>query len=246
MNKQELKIGIFEVVDINQLKPSEINRALDYNHVERFSKKLSKNNWLDIIKVDNQYNILEGHHRYYSAKDLGQSKVPVYRIYWLDNLTEKERLTVILEYNASNLNWKNEDYLEKYAELDDDYKYVYEKWKEQNKNLSTGTILNIYMNYSKKIFTLGQCKLNKGDMANYLSSELTRLVKEHTKSKAQSYCLREIVKVSKQVKTLDGIKYILNRYEDMLQGDHKYLTSIQKFRKHINYVLNEYLNLKND
>lgn len=246
MNKKELKIGIFEVVDINKLKPSEINRALDYNHVERFSKKLSKHNWLDIIKVDNQYNILEGHHRYYSAKDLGQSKVPVYRVYWLDNLTEKERLSVILEYNASNLNWKNEDYLEKYAELDEDYKYVYEKWKEQNKNLSTGTILNIYMNYSKKLFVLGRCKVNRGGMPNYLSSELIRLVKKHTKSKAQSYCLREIVKVSKQVKTLEGIEYILNRYKDMLEGDHKYLTSIQKFRKHINGVLNEYLTLKND
>ena len=83
-------------------------------------------------------------------------------------------------------------------------------------------------------------------MPNYLSSELIRLVKKHKKSKAQSYCLREIVKVSKQVKTLEGIEYILNRYKDMLEGDHKYLTSIQKFRKHINGILNEYLTLKND
>lgn len=246
MNKQELKIGIFEVVDINKLKPSEINRALDYNHVERFSKKLSKHNWLDVIKIDNQYNILEGHHRYYSAKDLKQSKVPVYKVYWLNNLTEKQRLAVILEYNASNLNWKNEDYLEKYAELDDNYKYAYDKWKVQHKNLSTGTILHIYMNYAKRNFVLGNCKADKGDIPNYVSSELIRLVNAYTNKKAQSYCLRELVTVFKQVGTLKGIKYILKRYEADLKGDHKYLTSIQKFRTHINGVLNEYLDSRND
>lgn len=246
MNKQELKIGIFEVVDINKLKPSEINRALDYNHVERFSKKLSKHNWLDVIKIDNQYNILEGHHRYYSAKDLKQSKLPVYKVYWLDNLNEKQRLGVILEYNASNLNWKNEDYLEKYAELDNDYKYVYNKWNEQKENLSTGTILNIYMNYSKKMFTLGRCKINKGDMPNFISSKLIKLVSDYGRVKAAAYCLRELVKVTKQLKTIEGVEYILEIYEDMLENNHDKLTSIKDFRPHINAKLNKYLKIKND
>ena len=246
MSTKEFRIGKLETVNIKLLNPSDINRAIDETHVNKFEGKLSKNGWLDPIKVDCQYNILEGHHRYYAAMNAKQKVVPVYVVTWLDNLTEKERLKIILEYNASNLNWTNADYLEKYAEIDNAYNYVYQKYNKYNTNLSTGTILNIYMDYKKKKFTSGSCVLRTGNIPDYLADRLSVFVKSYGKNKAQSYCLRELVKVCQKVNSLIAIEYILKRYNDMLQNNHAKLTSISEFRPYINDVLSEYETLTND
>jgi len=246
MNTKQFKVGRLEILNIKQLNPSAINRAIDDSHVNKFEAKLNKFGWMDVIKVDCQHNILEGHHRYYAAIKGKQTTVPVYVVTWLDNLTEKERLKIILEYNASNLNWKNEDYLEKYAEIDQSYAYALGKYKKYSTNLSTGTILNLYMNYQKNKFRTGSCILRTGAMPDYLANELSNLVKVHTKKKAQSYCLREVVKVCQISNSLDACKYILKRYADMLKNNHGLLTSIADFRPHINDVLSEYLQLTND
>ena len=246
MNTKQFKVGKLEILNIKQLNPSAINRAIDDSHVNKFEAKLNKFGWMDVIKVDCQHNILEGHHRYYAAIKGKQTTVPVYVVTWLDNLTEKERLKIILEYNASNLNWKNEDYLEKYAEIDQSYATALGKHKEYSTNLSTGTILNLYMNYQKNKFRAGSCVLRTGEMPDYLANELSNLVKSYTKKKAQSYCLREVVKVCQISNSLDACKHILKRYTDMLKYDHKLLTSIADFRPHINDVLSEYLRLTND
>ena len=151
-----IKTGTFEIVNIKLLNPSDINRAIDENHVHRFEYKLTQYGWLDPIKVDNNNNILEGHHRYYAALSLGVKNIPIYKVFWLNNLTEKERLAVILQYNASNLNWTNESYLEKYALLDQSYAKAFNKWKKYNVNLSTGTILKLYLTGSTKKFRAGE------------------------------------------------------------------------------------------
>jgi hypothetical protein len=246
MKTKQFKIGKLEILNIKQLNPSAINRAIDDSHVNKFEAKLRKFGWMDVIKVDCQYNILEGHHRYYAAIKAGQEVVPVYVVTWLDNLTEKERLKIILEYNASNLNWKNEDYLEKYAEIDQSYNDTLGKYNKYNTNLSTGTILKLYMDYSKTKFITGDCVFRTGKMPDYLADKLSSLVDTYGKSKAQSYCLREIVNVSYKSNSLYACEYILKRYKDMLENDHAKLTSIKDFRLHINDVLSEYLQLKND
>jgi len=246
MSKVNLKIGVQETVTANLLNPSDINRAIDEAHVERFEEKLTRNEWLDPIKVDNQYNILEGHHRYYAALNLKQEVVPVYKCYWLDNLTEKERLQVILQYNASNLNWKNEDYLEKYAEIDNGYNYVYQKWKKYSTNLTVGTVLSIYMVYDSSRFKAGECNLRGSRLADYLADRLSNFVKKYGKAKAQSYSLREIVKVCHKASSMTAVEYILKRYDDMLLNNHSRLTSIAEFRPHINDVLSEYIKITND
>lgn len=246
MSTKQFKIGKLEVINIKQLNPSDINRAIDEKHVAKFEGKLSYYGWLDPIKVDCQYNILEGHHRYYAALNAKQEAVPVYVVTWLDNLTEKERLKIILQYNAGNLNWTNEDYLEKYAEIDQAYHYVYQKYKTYTENLSTGTILNLFMDYTKKRFTMGNCILRSGELPQYIADRLSNLVKVHGKNKAQSYCLRELVMVCHKTNSLTASEYILKRYEDMLEGNHAKLTSISEFRPHINDILSEYETFKND
>lgn len=246
MNTTEIKIGKSEIVNIDKLNPSDINRAIDENHVRRFTHKLNQFGWLDAIKVDNQYNILEGHHRYYAAKKMGLEEVPVYKVWWYDNLTEMERLAVILQYNASNLKWTNEDYLEKYSLLDQSYAKAFVKYNKYKGNLSTGTILNLYLTGSIKAFRNGESIYRSGEMSDMLAANLSTLVDKYTKKKAQAYCLREIVKVCQASKSILAAKYILKRYEDMLDNNHAKLTSISDFRPHINDVLSEYLVVSND
>ena len=102
------------------------------------------------------------------------------------------------------------------------------------------------MNYTKHEFVLGRCKAQKGQIPDLLSSELIRLVEKHGRVKAAAYCLRELVKVSKKIKTYKGVNYMLEVYEDMLDNNHKKLTSIGDFRPYINKKLIQYIGLKND
>lgn len=242
-----IKTGTFEIVNIKLLNPSDINRAIDENHVHRFEYKLTQYGWLDPIKVDNNNNILEGHHRYYAAINLGVKNVPIYKIFWLNNLTEKERLAVILQYNASNLNWTNESYLEKYALLDQSYAKAFNKWKKYNVNLSTGTILKLYLTGSTKKFRAGESIfIHDVEKADLLADRLSGLVDSYGKKKAQAYSLREVVKVCQKANGLLATNYILDRYKDMLENNHSKLTSISDFRPYINDVLSEFELIKND
>ena len=179
--------------------------------------------------------------------NLGVKNIPIYKIYWLNNLTEKERLAVILQYNASNLNWTNEAYLEKYALLDQNYAKAFDKWKKYNVNLSTGTILKIYLTGSTKKFRAGESIfISDIQKADLLANKLSSFVDTYGKKKAQSYSLREVVNVCQKANGLVATNYILNRYKDMLENDHDKLTSISDFRPHINDVLAEFELIKND
>lgn len=242
-----IKTGTFEIINIKLLNPSDINRAIDENHVSRFKNKLTQFGWLDPIKVDNNNNILEGHHRYYAALNLRVQNVPIYKVFWLNNLTEKERLAVILQYNASNLNWTNESYLEKYALLDQSYAKAFNKWKIYNSNLSTGTILKLYLTGSTKKFRAGESLfIDDVKKADFLANKLSHFVDTYGKKKAQAYALREVVNVCQNANGLLATNYILCRYEDMLKNNHNKLTSIADFRPHINDILAEFELIKND
>jgi hypothetical protein len=55
--------------------------------------------------VDNDNFLLDRHHTYYGALKQGLKEVPVYRLHWLKNLTQEQRLKVILIFNSKKLNY---------------------------------------------------------------------------------------------------------------------------------------------
>jgi len=243
---KNLKVGISELVELSKLNPSEINRAIDENHIKRFTAKLNKYNWLDPIKVDNQYNILEGHHRYYAALKMGQQAVPVYKVYWYDNLSETQRLSIILAYNAGNLNWSPKDYLEKYGELENDYKEVHDIFLKYKETLTVGTVINLYLTKKRNEFKSGGSKIHQKELADFLCQSLSNLVVKYKKKKCQAYSLREVTKICLFSKSIKASRYILNRYEGMLEDNHSAITSISDFRPYINNVYAEYNKILND
>jgi len=242
---KNLKVGISEIVELSKLSPSEINRAIDVNHIKKFTAKLNKYSWLDPIKVDNQYNILEGHHRYYAALKMELPTVPVYKVYWYDNLSEIQRLAIILAYNSGNLKWSPKDYLEKYGVLENDYKEVYDIFLNYKETLTVGTVINLYLTKKRNEFKYGGSRIAQRELANFLCKSLSSLVVTYKKKKCQAYSLREIANVCLSSKSEEASRYILGRYDDMLKNNHTAITSIKDFRPYINDVYAQYLKIKN-
>jgi len=60
---EKIKIGKFEIVNIGKLKPSEYNRDINDKHVDKQGQSLLELGWAGCIVVDNDYNILDGHHK---------------------------------------------------------------------------------------------------------------------------------------------------------------------------------------
>ena len=68
------------------------------------------------------------------------------------------------------------------------------------------------------------------------------MVKKHTTKKIQAYCVRELISVGyyKTEMNKETMSYLFMYYDRMAIKEHKHLTSIVDFRKHIECVLTEY------
>ena len=238
MNKQELKIGIFEVIDISKIKPSEYNRDIDDNHVIKQGESLSELGWANALTVDNQYNLMDGHHKYNWCLKNKQNKVPVYRMWWLDNLSGKEVLSVILKLNAKTLNWKPEMLLSRYGKLDNDYFLADEAQRYYGvKNMPPSTLIYAFFNKASSTvkFREGRCKIVDFKFAYKILNELSRLRNEYGNSMVQGSPMREIARQSHicYKKNVSLFDFLIDEYEDMLKSNHPYTNNIKELRKYL-------------
>ena len=245
MNNKKLKIGKFEIVNIGKLKPSEYNREINDKHVEKQGQSLLELGWAGCIVVDNDYNILDGHHKYnYCVKQQIQ-EVPTYKMTWLKNLSGKEILSVILKLNAKTLNWKPEQLLSRYAKLDNDYLLAN---KEQEfygvKHMPPSTLVYAFFNKpsSSNEFREGRCKIIDLDYTKKVLSELSRLRNDYGEGLVGGPCMRAIARQSwichqKQIK----LKYLIDEYEDMLRADHRDCLNSKQLRVYLKKKMTRYV-----
>jgi hypothetical protein len=231
-----IKIGKFEIVNIGKLKPSEYNREINDKHVDKQGQSLLELGWAGCIIVDNDYNILDGHHKYNYCKKQKIQEVPIYKMTWLKNLTGKEILSVILKLNAKTLNWKPEQLLSRYAKLDYDYSVAN---KEQEfygiKHMPPSTLVYAFFNNpsSSNQFREGRCKIIDLDYTKEVLSELSRLRNEYGDSLVGGSSMREIARQSWSIyKKKINLQYLIDEYEDMLSSNHQYCYNIKAFKKY--------------
>lgn len=245
MNKQELKIGIFEVVDIDKIKPSSYNRDIDENHVKKQGESLNDLGWAGPLKVDNQYNLMDGHHKYKWCIKNKQLKVPVYRMWWLDGLSGKEVLSVILKLNAKTLNWKPEMLLSRYGKLDNDYKIADDTQQHYGiKNMPPSTLIYAFFNEASSSikFREGRCRIVNLHYAKRILNELSRLRNEYGDSMVQGSPMREIARQSHVCFKRGEIyfNYLIYEYEDMLKSNHPYCNNIKELRCYLDKKIKRY------
>lgn len=247
MSTKEIKIGTFEVVDITKINPSEYNREICDKHVLKQGESLKELNWAGPLKVDNQYNLMDGHHKYTWCLRNNVNLIPVYKMWWLDNLTPKEVLSVILKLNAKTLNWKPEMLLSRYGKLDDDYRIADESQQRYGiKNMPPSTLIYAFFNEASSTdkFREGRCKIINLDYANKIISELSRLRNEYEDSLVGGTAMREVARQShvcfKQGEVF--FDYLIEEYEDMLRSNHPYTNNIKELRKHLDKKVKRYAN----
>ncbi len=242
MNTQEIKRGEYNAYyPISELKMASVNRDTVTKHAENFKDKLNDYGWMIPVIVSSSGDVIEGHHRIESAKLLKQKTVPAYIVGWVDTNKEKEHLNAIIGLNNSNKNWTKLDYLKAFSRYNKDYKFVYNQHLKNQNNLSIGNLINCYFR-NKPSFNKGKCFIKDKDFGNFLVINISRLVKKHTTKKIQAYCIRELINVaySKAEMNKETMGFLFKYYDRMAIKEHKHLTSIKDFKKHIECILTEY------
>jgi len=120
---------VFVVYDYDVFKTTEGNRNINRLHVERLKKSMSEYYLVSPIIVNENYEIIDGQHRFVAAKELG---LP---IYFICNhgygLPEVQRLNQVFRA------WSVDDFLEGYANLGKEDYIMVIKFKERHNLTST-------------------------------------------------------------------------------------------------------------
>lgn len=125
--------------DYSMFKNIEGNRNINKLHLKRLKQSIQEKYIMVPIIVNNKYEIIDGQHRFESAKDLSK---PVYFIK-IDGL----KLPDIHRLNTNLKNWQADDYLAGYCELGLEDYIIYRDFKEkykfghdETKTLLSGTL----------------------------------------------------------------------------------------------------------
>lgn len=106
--KEHDSLGIYETNNYNRFNFIHVNRNISRDHVNHLKKAIMANNMLHAkpIVVDQQYNIIDGQHRFIAARELNL------KIYYaiVDGFEED-----IISLNANQRSWQTIDYVQYYA-----------------------------------------------------------------------------------------------------------------------------------
>ena len=105
-NNFKVEAQVFSTKNYDLFKILNGNRDVNLLHVERLKQSFAKHYLFNPILVNNNFEIIDGQHRFTSAKSLG---LTIYFI--ITNYGLKE--TQI--FNTNSKNWKKEDYLDGYC-----------------------------------------------------------------------------------------------------------------------------------
>ena len=102
-------IQVHTTLDYGKFKILQGNRDVNNLHVKRLEQSISKNNLLTIITVNENYEIIDGQHRFNVLRKL---ELPINYV-----IAKGYGLNEIQILNANMKNWSNEDYLAGYVDL---------------------------------------------------------------------------------------------------------------------------------
>lgn len=169
---------IYETCDYDTFRFEVVNRNIDENQVNRLKKILKENgSFISPIVVAKDRTIIDGQHRYHALKELG---LPVRFILGEETGDLQQD---IIKTNNMRKNWSFTDYLEAYAQMNENYRQALMIVEEFKDIASPSTLIRfIGANGTGKseIFRKGALELMLG--TNYLDTkvdELNELAKYH-------------------------------------------------------------------
>jgi len=105
-NNFKVEAQVFSTKNYDLFKILNGNRDVNLLHVERLKQSFAKHYLFNPILVNNNFEIIDGQHRFSAAKSLG---LPIYFIITTYGLKETQI------FNTNSKNWKKEDYLDCYC-----------------------------------------------------------------------------------------------------------------------------------
>lgn len=153
-------IKVYKTYDYSLFKTIKGNREKNSSHLKGLENSMKENYLFTIIIVNENYEIIDGQHRF---EIISKLLLPVYYI-----IREGYGMEEVIRFNTEAVVWKSNDYLNTYCiSGNDDYKQYY-KFKEKYKldHCSTRVLLantgSTHTASSGRIFRTGKFKI-----ANY-------------------------------------------------------------------------------
>jgi hypothetical protein len=114
---------VFTTTNYDLFKSIDGNRTINKLHLKRLKKSMEANYLLSPILVNENYQIIDGQHRYQAAKEL---KLPIYYMV-IDGYGLKE----VQILNATSKKWNADDYLNGYIDMGLKDYILYKQYKEK-------------------------------------------------------------------------------------------------------------------
>ena len=149
------------------------NRKIRLNHVEEIAEALKQSNFLinNPIKVNKDFYILDGQHRYLAAKK--ENLEIYYEIHSSLGMDE------IIKENAGTLKWVSEDYLDYYVSINKEayliIKNVLDRWPKIKLSVVMLILTNTEGRNIWKRFKNGEIELNKNINEKYIKDMMLYL-----------------------------------------------------------------------
>lgn len=162
-----MKTKIIQTKDYNKFNFFDSNRLINNTHVKKLMLSIKKDGLIEEILVNENYDIIDGQHRYMALKELG---LPISA-----KIKFGTSIDSVLPCNLVRKDWKTEDFLHHYARKGyNDYLELEKIYKEE-KRLTVTTLLELYTDSrvgAIKKFKLGEYKINLS-IGNYIMNILT-------------------------------------------------------------------------
>jgi len=139
LSKRELSVPTYQVhttTDYSMFKSIDGNRNLNLLHINRLKKSMQEQYLFTVIVVNENYEIIDGQHRFHAIRDLG---LPLHYV-----IMPGYSLLQVQILNANSSNWSTQDYLEAYCNLGyEDYIRLNDFLNKYKLNISIGASILI-------------------------------------------------------------------------------------------------------
>tara|TARA_R100000734_G_C3318266_1_gene112248 strand:- start:2451 stop:3188 length:738 start_codon:yes stop_codon:yes gene_type:complete len=244
-----MKIGKYKLENVNKLDLTYLNRDTDRRQVEVFKVKFIKNGICDPIKVCADYGVLEGHHRVIAFKELyPNSDIPVYILTWYKNLSDEEKLQVIISLNSKNLSWKPKDYLKSWSKIKGHYKYVLDKFKNNN-SFTVNNYITLYFEKQRGMsdkFKEGNAEFINKNHSDHLLKGLTQLRDNYGSKVVNGNVVNRIIPACNSNPKKDKTDFIIDKINSDLENDTDYYLNTDRTEKRLKYIAEKYKEMYNE
>ena len=125
MQKSEIAKSVHVTKDYDLFKPIGGNRNINRLHASRLKKSMAEKYLFTVIIVNENYEIIDGQHRYTVIKELG---LPLYYI-----ILQGYGLNEVHTLNQNSKVWSADDYVAGYSELGNENYIIYKRFIDKYK-----------------------------------------------------------------------------------------------------------------